>query len=66
MTTLKTRAAAWWPTWKWWTATITGAGTIVTVALIGDGINTDDEKILVIGIVVARLVAWTTPNQGGN
>lgn len=52
----------WLPTWKWWTATITAAGAVATVVLTGDGLNTDDEKALVIGLVVQRLVAYATPN----
>lgn len=50
------------PTWKWWTATVTGAGTVIGVAVTGDGINTDDEKLLVVGFIVQRVVAWLTPN----
>jgi hypothetical protein len=60
------KALARWanPTPKWWATSLTAAGTIVTLAWAGDGINTDDEKALVIGIVVQRLVAWAVPSQG--
>lgn len=51
------------PTWKWWTATTTAAGTIAVVAFTGDGINTDSETTFVIGIVVQRLVSYLTPNN---
>lgn len=51
------------PTWKWWTASVTGAGTIIGVAVTGDGINTDDEKLLVVGFIVQRIVAYLTPNS---
>ena len=67
-TAAKTRLAGlvsrYMPTAKWWAATITAAGSVVTLAVTGDGINTDDEKALVIGIFIQRLVAWAVPNQG--
>lgn len=50
------------PSAKWWAATVVAAGTIAIAEWTGDGVNTDDERILVIGIVVSRLVAWITPN----
>jgi hypothetical protein len=54
----------WLPTNKWWTATVTAAATVVGMAVTGDGINTDDEELLVIGLVAQRLIAWITPNEG--
>jgi len=51
------------PTWKWWTATITAAGTVAVLGFTGDGINTDPEIITVIGLIVQRLVAYATPNE---
>jgi hypothetical protein len=51
------------PTWKWWTGTVTAAGTIATAAFTGDGINTDNEKILVIGLITQRLITYLTPNS---
>lgn len=52
----------WLPTTKWWTATIVTVGTIVGAATTGDGINTDDEKLFVIGLLVQRAVAYATTN----
>lgn len=51
------------PTYKWWAATVTGLGTIAGAAWTGDGINTDDEKLLVIGILVQRIVAYVAGNK---
>lgn len=53
----------WMPTRKWWAATITGAGTVAVMLWTGDGINTDEEKILVIGLAIQRLVSYVTPND---
>lgn len=50
------------PTTKWWTATVVAAGTVAGAALTGDGINTDTEILMVIGLVVQRLVAYATRN----
>jgi hypothetical protein len=55
----------WLPTRKWWAATATAAGTVAVAAFTGNGIDTDQEKILVIGIVVQRVVAYFTPNKEG-
>lgn len=54
---------SWMPTRKWWVTTVTAVGTIVVAALTGDGINTDAETILVVGIVVQRVVGYIIPNE---
>jgi hypothetical protein len=57
--------ARWAPTAKWWAATTTAAATIVTLLWTGDGINTDEEKTLVIGLVVSRILAFAVPKDKG-
>lgn len=51
------------PTRKWWAATITAATGVTIAAFTGDGINTDEEKILVITFVLQRLLAYVTNND---
>ena len=51
----------WVPTYKWLTATIVAGGTVVAMMLTGDGINTDTEQVMTVGLVVERLVAYFTP-----
>ena len=51
----------WLPTNKWWAATVVAAGTVVTMAWTA-GIHTSDDKALVVGLVVQRLVAYITRN----
>lgn len=58
MTKLKT----WLPTNKWWVATIGTAGTIAGMIWVGDGINTDEEKLVVISLVAQRLAAYWASN----
>lgn len=53
----------WFPTNKWWVATITAAGTVVGMLWAGDGVNTDEEKLVLIGLVVQRLAAYATRNE---
>jgi hypothetical protein len=55
--------ANWWPTNKWLVATITAAGTVAAMVWVGDGINTDEEKLLVISLVVQRLAAYWAKND---
>lgn len=56
----------WWPTNKWWVATVTAAGAVAVALITGDGINTDDEKIIVVGLVVQRVVAYIAKNESPN
>ena len=58
-----TKWQKWLPTNKWWAATTVAAGTIVLTLWTGNGIDTDDEKTLVVGLVVQRIVAYWTPNS---
>jgi hypothetical protein len=51
------------PTRKWWAATVTAIGTVAIAALTGDGINSDPEVIMVVGLCVQRVVAYITPNE---
>ena len=52
----------WLPSRKWWTQFVTSAATVITMAVTGDGINTDDETKAVIGIVVALALTYIVPN----
>ena len=52
----------WWPTNKWWVATVTAAGTVWLMLWTGDGINTDDEKTIIVGLVVQRIASYITRN----
>jgi hypothetical protein len=51
------------PTWKWWTQLVGSIGTILTMALTGDGVNTDDEKRAVIGICVTLALTYIAKNE---
>lgn len=51
----------WLPTNKWWAATVVATGTVVTLAWTA-GIHTSDDKALVVGLIVQRLVAYITRN----
>lgn len=53
----------WLPTRKWWFATTVAVGTILGLVLTGDGINSDDETIAVIGLVVQRVGSYIIPND---
>lgn len=52
-----------WPTNKWVVATITAAGTVVGIIWLGDGVNTDEEKLILISLVVQRLAAYWASND---
>ena len=60
---MKKKYAKWLPTNKWWVATVTGAGTVVLMVWTGDGINTDSEKTVLVGIIVQRVAAYWTKNS---
>jgi hypothetical protein len=51
------------PTRKWWAATVTAIGTVAIAALTGDGINTDPEIVMVVGLGVQRVIAYLVPNE---
>ena len=53
----------WLPTNKWWVATTVAVGSIVGLVWVGDGVNTDEEKYLVISLVVQRVAAYWTRND---
>lgn len=57
------KSRGWMPTRKWWFSFVTGAGTVLTMALTGDGINTDAEITGVIGIGVALVGSYIIPNS---
>lgn len=59
----KTGWRKWSPTSKWWAASIAAAATIVTMLWTGDGINTDEEKTLVIGLLASRVLAYAVPKD---
>jgi hypothetical protein len=53
-----------WPTNKWWAATLTAAGTVVTSWLVSPDQNwTRVHTALLIGVLVQRAVAWLVPNK---
>lgn len=52
----------WMPTNKWINATLVIVGTILGMALTGDGINTDPEVLTVLSLVTQRAVAYFTSN----
>lgn len=54
----------WAPTWKWWSATVVGAGGIATAAAQA-GHWSQTLTVTAIGLAVQRLVAWITPNTTG-
>lgn len=51
------------PTSKWWAASVATVATIVTMLWTGDGINTDEEKTLVIGLLASRILAYAVPKD---
>ena len=53
----------WTPSRKWFAQLAASAGTVVTMAWTGDGINTDDEKKAIVGIVVALVLTYLIPNK---
>lgn len=52
----------WKPSRKWWTQFVASAGTLAGMVWTGDGVNTDDEKLAVIGILVALVGTYWVPN----
>lgn len=53
----------WWPTNKWWAATVTTVGTVVLMFWTGGGVDTDDKKVVLVGLIVQRLVAYVARNE---
>jgi hypothetical protein len=53
----------WFPTNKWWVATVIACGTIVELAWLGNGIDTDAEKGVVVGLVVQRIASYWAKNE---
>lgn len=51
------------PTNKWIVATIGTAATVAGMIWVGDGINTDEEKLVVISLVAQRLAAYWARND---
>jgi hypothetical protein len=53
-----------WPTNKWWAATLTAVATVFTSWLVSPDQNwTRVHTALLIGILVQRAVAWLVPNK---
>lgn len=52
----------WLPTNKWWLASIAAAATLATMIWTGDGINTDDERIVLIGLLAQRVLSYVGRN----
>lgn len=53
----------WAPTNKWWAATVTAAGTVGLMFWTGNGVDTDEEKVVLVGLVIQRLVAYVARNE---
>lgn len=53
----------WFPTRKWWTLLVTTAATIAQMLWTGDGINTDVERITLIGLLAGLLLTYLVPND---
>lgn len=53
----------WIPSRKWLGQLVTSAGTVAGMAWTGDGINTDNEKLAVIGITVGLVTTYLIPNK---
>jgi hypothetical protein len=53
----------WAPSNKWWAATVTAAGTVGLMFWTGNGVDTDEEKVVLIGFAVQRLVAYVARNE---
>jgi hypothetical protein len=51
------------PTNKWTVATIGTLATIAGMIWVGDGINTDEEKLVVISLIAQRLAAYWARND---
>jgi hypothetical protein len=51
------------PTNKWYAATAATVGTIIIMFWTGGGLNTDDKRIVLVGLVVSRVVAYITRND---
>lgn len=56
------RLKKWLPTNKWWLATIAAAATLVGMLWTGDGINTDEERLVLVGLMTQRLLAYVGRN----
>lgn len=57
-----TRDASWWPSRKWWAATVVGAGTVGT-AWAEAGHWSASLTVTAIGLAVQRFTAWALPNK---
>lgn len=55
----------WWPTRKWWYATVIAAGGLATMLLTGESEVTDEETIAVVTFVVQRIASYILPNKEG-
>lgn len=53
----------WWPTNKWWAASATAAGTVALMFWTGGGVDTDDKKVILVGLLVQRVVAYVARNE---
>jgi hypothetical protein len=53
----------WAPTNKWWAATATTAGTVALMFWTAGGVDTDDKKVVLVGLIVQRIVAYVARNE---
>lgn len=61
--TTRKKPNKWIPTNKWFVQLASSLATVATLLWTGDGINTDDEKKAVIGLVTALILTYLTPNR---
>lgn len=57
------KTKSWWPTNKWWAASVTTAGTVVLMFWTAGGVDTDDKKVVLVGLIVQRVVAYVARNE---
>jgi hypothetical protein len=64
-----TNLESWWrtyrPTTKWYAASAATVGTIIIMFWTGGGLDSDDKRIVLVGLVVSRVVAYITRNDPG-
>jgi hypothetical protein len=53
----------WMPTNKWWAATSATAGTVALMFWTAGGVDTDDKKVILVGLLVQRVVAYVARNE---
>jgi len=58
---------AWWPSQKWWAATIIGAIGMAVMLLTGDRSTITDPEIIALATFLSQRVgAWLVPNSASD